>query len=299
MQLFARNGRRPSSRLATSLSVAFLLAVPAACVSTSKIDTSGMSFSSEPLVGKIVWNDLITEDLDAARRFYGELFGWTFEQSTRPGGRSYTLARSGKVYVAGMVQVDSPAEGKTLSRWLPYASVDNVDASVARATAAGGKVAVAPRNVNLGRVAAIIDPEGAVIGLARSRIGDPDDTTTAAGVGRVVLTELLANDSAAAARFYETVVGYESRTIERRGGQYTLLTRAGTSRAGILKNPSDQASPAWLTYFGVADPASAANRAESLGGKIVLPPSPQLREGTMAVVADPSGALLVLQKLGS
>ena len=267
------------------------------CVSATKIDTSGMSFSSEPLIGKIVWNDLITEDLDAARRFYGELLGWTFEQSTRPGGGTYTLARSGNIYVAGMVEAPAHPQGTPVSRWLPYASVPDVDAAVSTATASGGKVAAAARNVNLGRVAAIVDAEGAVLGLARSRIGDPDDKTTAAAANRVVWTELLSNDPASAARFYQTVVGYEPRTIERRGGQYTLLTRAGAERAGILKNPAEQASPGWGTYFGVADPQAAAARVGALGGKVLLAPSSQLREGTMAVVTDPSGALLVLQKV--
>jgi predicted enzyme related to lactoylglutathione lyase len=184
-----------------------------------------------------------------------------------------------------------------VSRWLPYASVPDVDAAVSSATGAGGKVAAAARNVNLGRVAAIVDAEGAVLGLARSRIGDPDDKTTAPAASRVVWTELVSNDPAAAARFYQAVIGYEPHTIERRGGQYTLLARAGIDRAGILRNPAEKASPAWLTYFGVTDPAAAASRVEALGGRVILAPSPQLREGTMAVVTDPSGALLVLQKV--
>ena len=122
---------------------ALLLAVPTGCVSTSGIDTSAMSFSQEPLVGKVVWNDLSTQDLDVARRFYGGLFGWTFEQSTAPGGQPYLLARSGRILVAGLVAVNSPSKDVVLSRWVPYVSVSNVDSSVARATAAGATVALA------------------------------------------------------------------------------------------------------------------------------------------------------------
>ena len=55
-------------------------------------------------------------------------------------------------------------------------------------------------------------------------------------------------------------------------------------------------SPVWLTYFGVEDPAAAAASAESLGGRIVLQASPDVREGSMSVVTDPSGAVLVLQR---
>ena len=273
--------------------------IMAACATASGPDLSGMSFSDRPLVGKVIWNDLITEDIDAARRFYGGLFGWTFEDTSSPGRENYVLARSGNIYVAGLVSVATPADGTGISRWLPYVSVADVDASISRSVSAGATVAASARNVNLGRVAAIVDAEGAVIGLARSNIGDPDDRTTAAAAGRVVWTELLSNNPSAAAAFYESVVGFDTQTVERRGGTYTLLAGAGVDRAGILENPSDEWSPVWLTYFGVPDPAAAADRAVQLGGKVLLPVSPELRESSMAVVSDPSGALLVLQKWSS
>jgi predicted enzyme related to lactoylglutathione lyase len=46
--------------------------------------------SGEHHVGKVVWADLVTPDLDTAKRFYGALFGWTF--SDVPGDRNYALA---------------------------------------------------------------------------------------------------------------------------------------------------------------------------------------------------------------
>jgi predicted enzyme related to lactoylglutathione lyase len=282
-----------------ALLMGLLLAIPSGCASTQGIDTSAMSFSHEPLVGKVVWNDLVTQDLDVARRFYGDLFGWTFEQTTAPEGQPYLLARSGRIFVAGMVAANSPSKDVVLSRWLPYMSVKDVDTSVAQATAGGALVLVSPRDVSLGRIAVIEDREKAVLGLARSRIGDPDDTTTAPAPGRVVWTELLANDPAAASQFYQTVIGVTAHTIERHGGPYTLLSVGGVDRAGILKNPAEEAAPVWLSYFGVQDVVSAAARVEALGGKVILSPSPQLRDGTMAVVTDPTGALFALQKVGS
>ena len=283
--------------LVACFGAAVLLAIQAGCMSTAKIDLSAMSFSAEPLVGKVVWNDLVTDDLEKARQFYGELFGWTFEQSAGRGGRPYVIAKSGKVYVAGIVEVQPHTKDTSESRWLPYISVPDVDRAATTAESSGASVAAGPMNVGLGRVAALIDKEGAVFGLVRSRIGDPDDITTAPASGRIVWTELLSNEPAGAAQFYKAVVGYDARNVERRGGQYTFLTRQSAERAGILKNPSAQASPAWLTYFGVEDPAAAAERVAALGGKVILAPSPQLREGTMAVVTDPTGAVLVLQKV--
>jgi hypothetical protein len=285
------------TRLLTGAHPTLLLAVAflAACSPKNDPDLSGMSFSEDPLLGKVVWNDLITEDVDGARAFYGALFGWTFETSSR-GGREYVLARSDDMYVAGLVPVDPPADGSNYSRWLPYVSVEDVDGAVSRAVSGGGTVAVEPRKVALGRVAAIIDPEGAVIGLARSDIGDPDDRTTTAAPGRIVWTELLSDDSEAAATFYGAVVGYDVKTVARRGGTYTMLASRGVNRAGILQNPAEDWDPLWLTYIGVDDPAAAAAKVESLGGEVLLDASPEVREGSLAVVSDPSGAVLVLQK---
>jgi len=273
-----------------------LVLTTASCTAVTKRDLSGMSFSADPLIGKVVWHDLITEDIDSARRFYGELFGWTFEESSGPGGRDYLVARLDNVYVAGLVPVAPRTDGERLSRWLPYLSVDDVDAALERTEGAGGEVVVSARNVGLGRVAAIVDGDGAVIGLARSKIGDPDDRTTAAAPGKPVWAELLSNDPSSAAAFYAIVVGYQARSVSRRGGTYTLLGVNGDDRAGVLENPNPEWRPAWVTYFGVSDPADAAQRAEALGGKILINASPELREGSMAVVADPSGAVLVLQK---
>ena len=135
--------------------------------------------------------------------------------------------------------------------------------------------------------------------LAASCFGKGRLPREAPAAGRVVWTELLSNDPAAAALFYAAIVGFEARTEARPAGPYTLLAGADRDRAGILRNPSEQAAPVWLTYFGVDDPTAAARRAESLGGKVILWPTPQLRNGTMAVVTDATGALLVLRKAGA
>ncbi len=287
----------PSSKIQRIfIVIAVLLMGVTACTTASRPDLTGMSFSSEPLVGKVIWHDLITEDLDSARNFYGELLGWTFESSSGGRGEDYVIARNGDVIVGGMLELEAKNDGENYSRWLPYISVDDVDAALTRSIAGGASVVAAARDVNIGRVAAIVDPQGAVVGLARSNIGDPDDVTTAAAPGRPVWTELLANDPQAAAVFYSSLANYDARTITRRGGEYTILASGGVDRAGIFQNPAeDEYTPVWITAFGVNDPAAAAAKAESLGGTIILPVSAELREGTTAVVTDPSGAILVLR----
>jgi predicted enzyme related to lactoylglutathione lyase len=269
----------------------------AACTTASTPEINNLSLSSEPLLGKMIWHDLVTDDIDSAKKFYAGLFGWTFRASSGARGSDYLIASVGGRYVAGLVPVDAPADDQNYSRWLPYMSVADVDIAVSQGIAEGATVAVAARDVNVGRVAAIVDPQGAVIGLARSSVGDPDDAATAAAPGRPVWTELLADDPEAAADFYGMIANYEARTIERRGGEYTVLANGGSDRAGILQNPAKgDYVPVWITAFGVEDPAAAAAKAESLGGTIILPVSKDLRDGTTAVVTDPSGAILVLQR---
>jgi len=283
-------------RIALALATMLMVAATASCTTAGVPALDGMSFTDEPLPGKIIWNDLITQDIDAARQFYGGMFGWSFTEIERPDGREYSVARLGDVYIAGLLAADRRDDGQNVSRWLPYVSVADADEAVRRGAAGGASVVVPPRDVALGRVAAIIDPQGAVIGLAASRIGDPDDATTRAAPGRVVWHELLASDAIEAAGFYRAIAGFEIETISRRGGEYRLLVQDGTPRAGIMARPNDQVNPVWLTHFGVSDPVAAAQRAESLGGQILVPPSPEFRDGTIAVVTDPSGAILVLSK---
>jgi predicted enzyme related to lactoylglutathione lyase len=283
-------------RLRNYLALALLALGMTACTTASNPEVTGMSFSSTPLTGKVIWHDLITEDSAAARVFYSGLFGWTFDEADTPDRDDYLVARLGDVYVVGIKEIAAPADGSNYSRWLPYVSVPDVDTALARSVSGGGSIAVAARDVPLGRVAAIIDPQGAVIGLATSAYGDPDDQTTKASPGRPVWTELLAADVAGAADFYAALGNYKVNTVDRRGGEYTFLANDGVDRAGVMQKPSDQIQTQWLTSFGVSDPVAAAIKAESLGGKIILPVSADVRDGTMAIVTDPTGAVLVLQQ---
>ncbi len=278
------------------LTALFLLLGISACSTVSGPTVSDFSLSDEPLIGKFVWHDLITDDTDATQRFYSAVLGWTFEQTTRPNGGPYTLAKLNGHYIGGIIQLDDPAGETDYSRWLGYLSVSDVDKAVAITRSAGGTVVVDVEDIiNIGKVAAIKDPQGAVLGLIRSIHGDPDDSMPDA-VGRIVWNELLTSDDAQAANFYQALAGYEVHSLDRRDGKYTMLKTAGIERAGILQNPFGDTLPAWLTYFAVNDPAGAAAKAESLGGKILLAPSPDIREGSLALVSDPGGAILALQK---
>jgi len=64
----------------------------------------------------------------------------------------------------------------------------------------------------------------------------------------------------------------------------------------VIQNPFDDVRSIWIPYVRVDDPEALADRALALGGKIVIRPQPDVRNGTLAVVLDPSGAPVALQK---
>lgn len=117
--------------------------------------------------GKVLWNELMTRDVEGAKEYYGATFGWTFETMPVPGGEGdYTVAKLGDEMVAGMMDMsDMELEGVP-AHWFTYFAVDDVDAAAGAAEAAGAKVHRQPFDVGtVGRIAIVEDPTGAMMGL--------------------------------------------------------------------------------------------------------------------------------------
>jgi predicted enzyme related to lactoylglutathione lyase len=115
--------------------------------------------------GTFAWNELATNDIDAAIRFYGEILGWTFERFDLPDGE-YWVARSGDNLVGGIGNLDTAADPDCrLSAWTAFVRVSGIDRRFAQAMELGASPVQAPHDVpNVGRVAVLRDPTGALIG---------------------------------------------------------------------------------------------------------------------------------------
>ena len=170
-----------------------------------------------------------------------------------------------------------------------------VDESLTRAVAEGATSIVAPTDIpDVGRIAVFSDPQGAVLQLIDSRDGDPPDAPAAENTW--LWHELISDDPSASAGFYRSLLGYEVTTLGDDEDSYRLLARDGVPRAGVLENPFEDTRPVWLPYVRVQDPAALLPKVEANGGRVIVKPSEELRGGTVAVVLDPSGAPLALQK---
>ena len=102
--------------------------------------------------------EIYVNDVARAKAYYGGLFGWTFEETTRDTGEPYTLILADGRYVGGMVELADPGDGQDYTRWLGYYAVPDVDAAAKDTAEAGGSVEVAPVDLgSLARAAAIRD----------------------------------------------------------------------------------------------------------------------------------------------
>ncbi|MFP2924751.1 VOC family protein [Pyxidicoccus sp. 3LG] len=271
------------------------VAAVAGCASTpSGASKSGIPLSPTPLYGKFVWHDLVTHDPEAVKRFYGELLGWEF-QDVKGAKRPYWLIKANGRWMGGIVQPTGIGKGEN-SQWLGYLSVPDVDRAVAQVNTSGGKALVGPEDVEkIGRAAVVADAEGAPVGFVRSQPGDPADTGLPE-MGQFLWMEHLAEDPNKAVTFYKDLLGYEVAERDGGGGTYYILKQGTQPRAGVLRKPVAEVRPNWLTYVRVEDPAALAARVEALGGRVVMAPRPEVRGGSLALIADPSGAVLALQR---
>ena len=127
-----------------------------------------MSLNYMKQTGTFSWNELMTQDIQASKFFYNQLFNWDFTEINID-NESYSLIKIGDKEIGGMMK--NPSEAM-LSAWGAYVTVDNVDTTVIQAEQLGAKIWVSPKDIpNIGRFAVIQDPQGALLSLITYKEG--------------------------------------------------------------------------------------------------------------------------------
>lgn len=114
--------------------------------------------------GMFSWNELMTNDVSAAKQFYSSLLGWEYEEINSP-DMVYHIARLGDKQVGGIMA--NPVDAKDAPpMWGSYVTVDNVDSSAKKSESLGGKVLIPPTDIpDIGRFTVIQDNQGAMLTL--------------------------------------------------------------------------------------------------------------------------------------
>jgi predicted enzyme related to lactoylglutathione lyase len=217
------------------------------------------------------------------------MFGWSFASS---GVEGYEWIRHRGRVIGGLVDATVLEKPPRNGIWLNAVTVNDLEATVLRVEAANGRVIRAPQDIpGRGRMAVVADRDGAMLQLisGKARVYVEAEPT----LNRWLWAELLAGDAKDAAGFYRDSFGYE---IQPRNPDYAFLVTDGAPQAGIVTNPFEETSSVWIPFVRVDDPAALSQRAEALGGRVVLASSDDLRQGSLAVILDPDGAPLALQR---
>jgi predicted enzyme related to lactoylglutathione lyase len=238
------------------------------------------------------WVDLQTTDQQAAKEFYGAIFGWEFDDAPMDdeSGAVYSMAKKGDGFV-GAIAPQSPevaAQGAP-PFWNTYIAVDDVDAAIDRVKDAGGQVMMEPFDVmESGRMAVAVDPTGAVFlpWQAKEHIG----ATLVNEPGAFIWSELITDDADSAIPFYKAVVGLDTQTEDMGGQPYTLL-KVGEDTIGGTVPPMMEGIPNhWHVWFAVEDANATAEQAAGLGATLLHGPE-EMMIGTVATISDPQGGV--------
>jgi predicted enzyme related to lactoylglutathione lyase len=240
------------------------------------------------VVGAPCWIDLYSSDTDAAKTFYGQLFGWTPEEAPPEFGGYFTFLKDGK-HVAGCMLNDGSQNAP--DAWTVHLMTDDIERTVEDARAKGGQVYVEPMDVgDNGRFAMIGDPGQAGIGAWEPR--NMKGFEVRGEVGTPSWFELHTRDYDRSVDFYRDVFKWDPHTAsDSEELRYTTLGEGQNMLAGIMDSSAflPEGEPAaWTIYFEVENVDAALKRIEELGGKIERP-GEDTPYGRLAAATDPTG----------
>jgi uncharacterized protein len=254
-----------------------------------------------PLQGSHIWYELMTTDPDAAGKFYGAVVGWEIGERL-PGDQDYRMiGRSDGGFAGGVFglkqeQLDHGAR----PMWLGYIGVDDVDATVRRIEAKGGKGLMAAFDIPQGRIAMVADPQGNPFYVMKPipPAEKPDaesDVFSTDALQRVGWNELSTADPVAARAFYGDLFGWGSDDFMPMGefGEYRFFSHAGTT-IGAVCGVMPGGSGGWRYYIHVPSIPAAVDAVKAGGGQVSVGPHEVPGGDHIIIGNDPQGAEFAL-----
>ena len=240
------------------------------------------------------WYDLVTTDTKAAAKFYGDVVGWTYEDTSQP-GNAYGLFKVGDAGVAGLMPFPEGMKGHP--GWNGYIAVEDVDESAGRIVELGGAIHRGPIEVpGIIRFAVASDPQGAVFIVAKGLAVWPARELPVGTPGTVGWRELFTTDWKSDFKFYATLFGWTLAEAHDMGdaGIYQLFAAGGPPIGGMMNRPSVMPMSWWNYYINVEAIDAAVARIGKAGGVVKMGPV-QVPGGQWIVQAqDPQGAFFAL-----
>jgi predicted enzyme related to lactoylglutathione lyase len=247
--------------------------------------------------GVFCWVDLMAHDMEAAKRWYSQLFGW--EMTPTDANMGYSNAMQGGEMVAGIGGMPDDMKAKGIpSTWNSYAYTDDAAKVEAAAREHGANILMPTMQIGEhGSMTFFMDPGGAAVGVWQP------GTHRGAGLvnkpNSLCWNELVTRDVAGMKSFYAKVLGFTYDPMPMGDFDYEVIKVGERPNGGIMpmNGPMWEGIPShWMVYFAVADTDAMASKCEQLGGKIMVPPT-DMSVGRFSVLADPQGAVFTVLKL--
>jgi hypothetical protein len=246
--------------------------------------------------GAFCWIELSTTAQNAAKGFYSSLFGWTSQDFPMGPNDLYTMFQleAKEVAAAYTMRAEERSQGVP-PHWLIYVAVESADDAATRVAPLGGKVLASPFDVyDVGRMAVVQDPAGAVFALWQPRL---HQGTGIAGVpGTLCWADLITPDPARAQEFYAGLFGWKFQAGKNDPSGYLHITNGEIPIGGIppAEVHNSNVPPHWLAYFYVANCDHTAAKTIESGGKALMAPTTMEKVGRIAILADPQGAVFAI-----
>ena len=255
-----------------------------------------MSVAVSSLLGRPLWYELMTTDMNAAESFYRTVIGWTaqpFDGAPEP----YAMFnRAGQVPVAGLMSRPEGMDAPPF--WAMYVGVPKLEDAAAHIKRLGGnEVSPVITVPSVGRMQMMTDPQGAAFYIYEPASNE-FQPEAAAEVGEASWHELMTTDAAAAMQFYGEVFGWQASETMDMGemGTYHMFNRPHGMIGGMMNKPPEMAQvpPNWQIYFRVDDLDAAVDRIKANGGQVLNGPVEVPGGDRIVNALDPQGAAFSL-----
>ncbi|MHC5063756.1 MAG: VOC family protein [Planctomycetota bacterium] len=249
--------------------------------------------------GEFCFVDLVAHDMAAAGSFYSEVFGWDVVTQDTEGGPPYAMFEIEGDMIAGLGEMSPEMKSQGIPpMWNSYVSVDDIDATVAKAGELGANVIVPVMQVmNAGKLAFILDPGGASLGFwqaldscGSARIREP---------GGFTWNERASKDIEKARAFYGKLLGWDFEDHPSSPSKYYIIKDGDENRGGLMQMTEEwgEVPSHWTVYFDVENVDETVTRHENAGGSVRAPAFDAPGVGRIAILADAQGAGYNLLKL--
>ncbi|WP_037911108.1 VOC family protein [Actinacidiphila yeochonensis] len=240
--------------------------------------------------GRPCWAVATFPDVEAGKRFYSDVLGWSWgEPASEYGG--YTEARSDGKAVAA---VTPPMPGEEVNAaWCLYLATPDAAASAAKAKDAGGELVLEPMRVGpFGTMALVKEPGGAGFGLWQA--DQHHGFEKQAEDGAYGWAEFFTRDPKATDSFLTSVFPYRGQKMADEHVDFAVFSVGDPGEPVVGRMRMGEEFPAEVpayvnVYFVVPDCDAAVKTAQGAGAALRFGPmtSPF---GRFAALSDPQGA---------